>query len=134
MPTLTTIDPDTIDLDYFYNTYHNSFSIRIYEDSSNIPRPILSNKKPTECLSTELRKVTKTCHYFEAPVTTSIIKCLCNKYHTHFISKENKTYKKPTNIQIVSKREKEELALKIANATAMVPPSPTSSPSSSFIC
>src|ERR1043165_3736431 len=130
MPTLATIAPDTIDLDYFYQKCLKSFGIGIHEDAANTLRPISPNKQPSNCSITELRGSTKSNHYFKAPKSSSIVTCFCGKYHTHFISTTNQTYKQHEATTIIKKsKDKKTLANNIANSTEFIPPSPTASPS-----
>ena len=89
MPTLVTVTPDTIDLDYFYQKCPKSFGIRIHEDNINTSHPIPPNKQPSSCITTELRSAIKTSHFFKAPTTSSIVSCFCGKFHIHFISTTN---------------------------------------------
>src|ERR1043165_355185 len=130
MPTLSTTAADTIDLDYFYQKCPKSFSIGIYEDAPLTSCPIPANKQPNNCITTELRGSVKSSHYFKAPESSSVIACFCEKYHTHFISTTNQTYKQPEMTTIVRKpKDKKSLTNSIANSTEFVPPSPTKSPS-----
>ena len=101
MPTLVTTAPDTIDLDYFYQKCPKSFGIGIHEDAANTSRPIPPNKHPNNCSTTELRGGTKSNHYFKAPESSSIVTCFCGKYHTHFISTTNQTYKQHEATSII---------------------------------
>src|SRR6185436_9316186 len=130
MPTLSTTVADTIDLDYFYQKCPKSFGIGIHEDAAHTSRPILANKQPNNCITIELRGSVKSSHYFKAPESSSVVACFCGKYHTHFISTTNQTYKQPEMTTIVRKpKDKKTLANNIANSTEFIPPSPTKSPS-----
>src|SRR6185295_8231031 len=130
MPTLSTTAADTIYLDYFYQKCPKSFGISIHEDAAHTSCPIPANKQPNNCITTELRGSIKSSHYFKAPEFSSVVACFCEKYHTHFISTTNQTYKQPEITSIVRKpKEKKSLANSIANSTEFVPPSPTTSPS-----
>ena len=56
MPTLIQQEPDTADLDYFYQNFPNSFGIALYEEENgNDARPIPPKIKPTSCLTKILR-------------------------------------------------------------------------------
>src|ERR1041384_1996672 len=92
MPSLTQQEPDTIDLDYFYAYFSTSFGIAFLEDEStdNI-KLIPPSQEPTVC-HIKTTRTTKATHFFRAPKSTSTITCLCNKYHTQFIAKNNPTY------------------------------------------
>src|ERR1043165_9379885 len=126
MLTLSTTEADTIDLDYFYQKCPKSFSIGIHEDTANTSRPISANKQPNNCITTELRGSVKSSHYFKASEFSSVVACFCGKYHTHFISTTNQTYKHPEMTSIIRKpKEKKSLANSITNSTEFVSPSPT---------
>ena len=49
MPTLSTIDPDTLDLDYFYSKYRNSLGVVFFEESPDTICPLLTKSKPNIC-------------------------------------------------------------------------------------
>ena len=64
MPTLTNQEPDTADLDYFYQNFSNSFGIVLHkEESGNNACPIPPKVKPTSCLTKNLRS-NKITHFF----------------------------------------------------------------------
>jgi len=55
MPTLSQQEPDTTDLDYFYQNFANSFGITLYEEGNNSKaRPIPAKLQPTFCLTKNL--------------------------------------------------------------------------------
>src|SRR5207253_9068350 len=62
-------------------------------------QPIPANFRPIDCITKALRGNTKTTHFIKAPSTTAITFCLCDKYHTNFItsSKTILNPPKPTN-------------------------------------
>jgi len=96
MPTLSNQEPDTADLDYFYQNFSNSFGIALYEEeNNNKARPIPPKVKPTTCLTKNLRS-NKITYFFQAPISTSVITCLCSKYYTKFISTSNTNYTQAT--------------------------------------
>jgi hypothetical protein len=133
MPTLSQQEPDTADLDYFYQNFSNSFGIALYEeDNNNKARPIPSKVQPTSCLTKNLRS-NKITHFFKAPTSTSLITCLCGKYHTKFISTSNTNYTQTTEFttaHINSNSKKinkttQELMTNLSSSIDSVPPSPT---------
>ena len=92
MPTLTQQEPDTADLDFFYIHHAQSFGIALFEDEQeNNLKAIPPNQEPTTC-HTRTTRTNKATHFFRAPSTTSVVTCLCRKYHTKFISIQNNTY------------------------------------------
>ena len=98
-----------------------------------ISRPIPTNKRPNNCITTELRGSIKTCHYIQAPATSATITCLCGKYHTNFYSNKNLTYDQHQSTNIIKKpKDKRLLATNTVDSTDFIPPSPTSSPSPSL--
>ena len=92
MPTTIDKEPDTIDLDIFFMQCPNHFGVFIYVNSPNTTRPTSFNTKPTACFTKNLRSNQIAIHFFQAPTMTATIRCLCNKFHTKFISTENTTY------------------------------------------
>jgi hypothetical protein len=101
MPTLSSQEPDTADLDFFYQNFSNSFGIALYEEENgNNARPIPPKVKPTTCLIKNLRN-NKITHFFQAPTSTSVITCLCGKYHTKFISTTNTNHIQATEFTTV---------------------------------
>src|ERR1051325_5100964 len=102
MPTPTEQEPDTIDLDYFYAHFSTSFGIAFLKDepTDNI-KPIPPSQKHSNChIKTTHTKIAA--HFFRAPKSTSIATCLCNKYHTQFITKNNSIYQSATIFSQVS--------------------------------
>src|SRR6185295_8413122 len=101
MPTLSNQEPDTADLDYFYQNFSDSFGIALYEEeNNNKARPIPPKVKPTTCLTKNLRS-NKITHFFQAPIFISVITCLCGKYHTNFISPTNTNYTQATEFTTI---------------------------------
>jgi len=133
MPTLTHQEPDTADLDYFYQNFSDSFGIALYEEEQgNKAHPIPPKIQPTSCLTKNLRSH-KITHFFQAPSSTSVITCLCGKYHTKFISPTNTNHIQATDfttahINSNSKklnRTSQDLITNISSSTSSVPPSST---------
>ena len=130
MPTLTQQDPDTADLDYFYIHHAQSFGIALFEDEQedNL-KAIPPNQEPTTC-HTRTTRTNKATHFFRAPSTTSVVTCLCRKYHTKFISVQNNIYqphKEFTQIAMGKKQNSKtvELINQISQTSDNIPPSPT---------
>jgi hypothetical protein len=98
MPTLSTVVPDTLDLDYFFANHAGSYGIAIYEKEPENVRAIPNKFKPTKCVTMELRSHPAT-HFFAAPPTTTTIRCMCGLFHTQFISTNNKTYEIANTIE-----------------------------------
>jgi hypothetical protein len=133
MPTLIQQEPDTADLDYFYQNFPNSFGIALYEEENgNDARPIPPKIKPTSCLTKILRS-NKITHFFQAPTSTSVITCLCGKYHTKFISTSNTNHIQATELTTVhvnsnSKKPNkptQHLMSDLSSSNNSIPPSPT---------
>ncbi|CAG8735596.1 3216_t:CDS:2 [Gigaspora rosea] len=60
MPTLTSQEPDTLDLDFFYKNVsrtYGTYRVAIYEDNSLIVKPIQKNFHPTTCFDTNFRSI-----------------------------------------------------------------------------
>jgi len=93
------IDPNTLDLNYFYSNYINSYRIIFDKENSSNIQPILANFRLMDCIIKALCRNTKTTHFIKAPSTTAITFYLCDKYHTNFIifSKTILNPTKPTN-------------------------------------
>jgi hypothetical protein len=131
MPTLSTQSPDTTNLDFFYANYANSFGIGFHEDAPNKPKPIPPSIMPTQCLTKNLRGSTKTTHFFKAPNTTLVVKCLCGSFHTNFISQSTQPYTSDTQnfTPTTSMKKQKNLISNITNSAEFIPPSPVASPS-----
>ena len=131
MPTITTIDPDTLDLDHFYSNYANSYRIAFDEENPSNTRPIPANFRPMDCITKALHGNTKTTHFIKAPSTTAITFCLCDKYHTNFITSSKTIFNptKPTNFTTFTAsatNKKTKIILDNLNKiTQFFPPSPT---------
>src|SRR5260363_94590 len=103
MATQISTEPDKTDLDTFFMQYPNRYGIFIHEDNPNTARPTPSNIKPTSYISKDyLENTNKATHFFPAPSTNQTITCLCNQYHTKFISNENTIYQ-PNQILSIAK-------------------------------
>ena len=92
MPTLSTIDPDTLDLNYFYSKYRNSFRVAFFEESLDAIHSLLTKSKLNICFIRSLRSNTQNIHFLLAPQSTAISTCLCGKYYTKFIANNNQAY------------------------------------------
>src|SRR5260363_178222 len=82
MPTLTTEEPDSYDIDYFYPKYKNRFEVFIKETDAAILKVIPSAFSPPNCET----KIKNTYHYFPVPTQPTISTCICKKYHVNFTS------------------------------------------------
>ena len=91
MPTLSTIDADTLNLDHFYTNYPNSYGVAFDEENPSNTCSIPASLKPIDCITKTLHSNTKITHFIKAPSTTAIVFCLCDKYYTNFISSDNST-------------------------------------------
>src|SRR6185437_389631 len=132
MPTTTDNEPDTTDLDTFFMQCPNRFGVFIHENSPNTTRPTPSNLKPTACFTKNLRSNQIATHFFQAPTMTATIRCLCNKFHTKFISTENTTYSlNPDLVPVTSNSQTKKLLSRTLGITEFIPPSPTANTSSS---
>ena len=124
MPTLTHTTADTIDLDTFYNQFPNRFGIWIHENNPNTAKPTPSSVKPTTCFIHLRSGGDKATHFFKAPTSTSIVTCICKKFHTHFISNNNDTYTSNSeNLPEITAPTKN-LTKKLNKTTEFIPPSP----------
>jgi len=130
MPTLTSTEPDTINLDFFYTKYPSSFGVAFLEESSTIPHPIPAKTTPLACITKILRSDNKVTHFIKAPPTTATAFCLCNKYHTKFITTSNKPFK-PVHTDFIpfvantKNKNTQKMLQSIATSTDNIPPSPT---------
>ena len=125
MPTPSKEAPDTLDLDYFFKNYPSSCGIAIYEKEPEKVRAIPDKYRPTKCITMELRSHPAT-HFFPAPPTTTIVKCMCGSFHTQFITENNKTY--DSNIsaeETTSNKQTKKLQQALKNSTSHIPPSPS---------
>src|SRR6201988_3340899 len=126
MPTLSDTLPDIVNLDAFFSQYPNRFGIWVYDKKPLTGRPTPSNLKPTQCF-THIRKNEKATHFFKAPNTIAEVFCLCNKYHTQFISANNTTYNlNDKNLtEVNSNNGCKNMSKKLQQTTEFVPPSPS---------
>src|ERR1700752_1471007 len=84
MSTLITEDPDTYDLDYYYNKYPDRFGIGTKETDPLTLCILPKDVNPLNC------DANKQHHYFKMPTQPALSTCLCHKYHTNFTSKNYK--------------------------------------------
>ena len=89
---LSTIDPNTLDLNYFYSKCRNSLRVAFFEEFPNDIHSLLTKSKPNICLIRSLHSNTQNIHFLLALQLTAISTCLCGKYHTKFIANNNQTY------------------------------------------
>src|SRR5260363_185597 len=82
MPTLTTEEPDSYDIDYFYPKYKDHFGVFIKETDAAILKVLPSAFSPPNCET----KIKNTYHYFPVPTQPTISTCICKKYHVNFTS------------------------------------------------
>ena len=127
MPTLTSQEPDTLDLDHFYQNNAGTYGVAIYEDKPEIAKAIPKSFRPTACFNKDFRNYQKVTHFLPAPLSTAIITCLCKKYHTKFIAKDDKIYDFNTNINAtMSSAQTKKLMQKLKDTTQSIPQSPIS--------
>ena len=130
MPTLTTQEPDTLDLDFFYKNVtetYGTYSVAIYEDNPLIVKPIPKNFRPTNCFDTNLRSVKKATHFFPVPLSTAIVACICKKYHTKFIAENDKIYDATPEISpTISNSQNKKLIQQLNSTQQTIPSSPIS--------
>lgn len=125
MPTLTNQEPDTLDLDHFYQNNSGTYGIAIYEDKPETAKAIPKSFRPTACFNKDFRNSQKVTHFFPAPLSTAIITCLCKKFHTKFIAKDDKIYDFNTNINATtSAAQIKKLTQKLKDTTQTIPQSP----------
>ncbi|CAG8444043.1 6056_t:CDS:1, partial [Scutellospora calospora] len=86
IPTLTIINLNTLNLDYFYTKYANSYKIAFDEKNLSNTQPISANIRPIDCITKALHRNSKTTYFIKASSTSIISFCLCDKYHTNFIT------------------------------------------------
>ena len=128
MPTQTSVEPDTTDLDIFFMQYPNRYGIFIHEDNPNTARPSPPEIKPTSCISKNyLGNSNKATHFFPAPSTNQTITCLCNQYHTKFISNKSTIYQ-PNQILSIAKSHSQikKLLKRTEESSEFTPPLATS--------
>ena len=131
MPTLTSTEPDTINIDFFYTKYSSSFSIAFNEESSTTPHLILAKSIPLACITKILQSDNKVIHFIKAPPTTATAFCLYNKYHTKFITTSNKPFK-PVHTDFIpfvantKNKNTQKMLQSIATSTDSISPLPTS--------
>ncbi|CAG8760060.1 7182_t:CDS:2, partial [Gigaspora rosea] len=91
MPTLTSQEPDTLDLDFFYKNVsetYGSYGVAIYEVNPLIVKPIQKNFYPTTCFDTNLPENDKT---YNSPQDSSISPTTSNKQIKNLIRQLNTT-------------------------------------------
>ena len=93
MPTLTTTEPDSYSIDYYYNRYKNRYALGINETKPESFQILPENVKPTECDAGDKKKM----HHFIIPKQPIYTTYLYKKYYTNFISQ---FYKIKTTILI----------------------------------
>jgi len=91
MPTLTSKEPDSYDIDYFYPKYKDRFGVFIKETDAAILKVMTSAFSPPNCET----KIKNTYHYFPVPTQPTISTCICKKYHVNFTSQ---FYRIPTEL------------------------------------
>ena len=82
MPTLTTIEPDSYDMDYYNSKYRDRHGLGMNEDTSKSFCVLPPDINPNKCESLKKKQ-----HYFKVPIQPTIGTCLCDQYHTNFISR-----------------------------------------------
>ena len=118
MPTLTSQEPDTLDLDHFYQNNAGTYGVAIYEDKPEIAKAIPKSFRPTACFNKDFRNYQKVTHFLPVSLSTAIITCLCKKYHTKFIAKDDKIYDFNTNINAtMSSAQTKKLMQKLKDTT-----------------
>src|SRR5947207_15382792 len=82
MPTLTSTEPDSYNIDYYYNKYKNRYALGMNETNPESFRILPAEVQPTTCDVGAKKKM----HYFMIPKQPIYTTCLCSKYHTNFTS------------------------------------------------
>src|ERR1041384_117230 len=101
MPTLTSQEPDTLDLDHFYQNNAGTYGVTIYEDKLETAKAISKSFRPTACFNKDFCNSQKVTHFFPALLSTATITYPCKKYYTKFVAKNNKIYNFNTNINAI---------------------------------
>lgn len=85
MPTLTSTEPDSYDLDYYYSKYKNQprYGFGMSEAKTTSLRVLPPDVEPTICETNSGKKL----HYFHIPLQPKLATCLCQKFHTNFTSR-----------------------------------------------
>jgi len=81
MPTLTTIEPDSYDMDYYYSKYRDRHGLGMNKDTSKSLRVLPPDVNPNKCESLKKKQ-----HYFKVLTQPTIGTCLCDQFHTNFTS------------------------------------------------
>jgi hypothetical protein len=82
MPTLTSTEPDSYSIDYYYNKYKDRYALGMNETNPGSLRILPANVKPTDCDVSAKKKM----HHFIIPKQPIYTTCLCGNYHTNFTS------------------------------------------------
>src|SRR6185436_19554258 len=82
MPTFTTIEPDSYDMDYYYSKYKDHHGLGMNENTSKSLRVLPPDVNPNKCESLKKKQ-----HYFKVPTQPIIGTCLCGQFHTNFTSR-----------------------------------------------
>ena len=81
MPTLINEDPDSYDIDYYYDKYKDRHGVGMIEGKPQSLRVLPADVDPTNC------DASKKHYYFKVPLQPTIATCLCEAYHTSFTSR-----------------------------------------------
>jgi len=82
MPTLTTTEPDSYDMDYYYSKYRTRHGLGMNEETSKSLRVLSPDVNPNQYESLKKKQ-----HYFKVPTQPTIGTCLCGQFHTNFTSR-----------------------------------------------
>lgn len=81
MPTLTSTNPDSYNIDHFFSYYSDRYGVGFIEANPTSVRVLTSCFDPQQC---EPEKQNR--HYIKVPKQPRTTTCLCGKYHTTFTS------------------------------------------------
>ncbi|CAG8566903.1 5128_t:CDS:2, partial [Scutellospora calospora] len=82
MLTLITEESDSYNIDYYYSKYRDHYGIGMSEVKIETLRVLSANINSVVCDASSTKKH----HYFKIPTQPQLATCLCDKYHTNFIS------------------------------------------------
>jgi hypothetical protein len=121
MPTITTITPDSYNIDYYFAHYTDRYGIGFLENEPEKVRVLTSCFNPQECDPTKKR------HYMRVPQQPQTAMCLCNTYHTTFTSEKFRYSTNPrpsTPTQPTPTQPITDLSNKIFKKSDLLPQSP----------
>src|ERR1043165_8546633 len=80
MPSITSVEPDSFDLDSYLAKYSNRSGAVTHENNIQTFKVLPISFNPTSC------DLQNSFHFFAKPIEPTIITCLCKKYYTYFAS------------------------------------------------